>query len=200
MENILYLKFASSVLASIITFFGFYPYIKDIFAGNTKPHLYTWLIWSLTQITNAIIVARGGAGYLASISFVTGSSLVSLVFILSIKYGTKNITKTDTSLLILELVAILFLWKFNDPLTSLLLISFIDLAGYIPTIRKSFEEPWSESLIFWILMNVGNIFTLIALNKYNILTTFYLIILFVGNSAVFSVCILRRRIIDKISK
>ncbi len=42
-------KFIFAVVASSIGILAYLPYLKDIFAGNTKPHAYTWLIWLITQ-------------------------------------------------------------------------------------------------------------------------------------------------------
>ena len=41
------------ILGSIAVFLALgssYLYIKDIFRGNTKPHIYTWLIWSIVTV------------------------------------------------------------------------------------------------------------------------------------------------------
>jgi|GEM_PF-6430894 len=39
----------SSWLAIILTFVGFYPYIKSILQGDTKPHLFSWIM-GLSQV------------------------------------------------------------------------------------------------------------------------------------------------------
>jgi hypothetical protein len=42
-------KFIIAIIATVLTFLGFIPYFRDIFNRKTKPHLYTWLIWLITQ-------------------------------------------------------------------------------------------------------------------------------------------------------
>lgn len=46
------IKFIFALLSTVIVIFGgFFPYFLDIFRKRTKPHAYTWLIWSVTYGT-----------------------------------------------------------------------------------------------------------------------------------------------------
>ncbi len=45
------IKIISTIIATIIGVIAFFPYLKDIFSLKTKPHVYTWLIWVITQGT-----------------------------------------------------------------------------------------------------------------------------------------------------
>jgi len=40
-------KVILGTVAVVMALYSYVPYIKDIFAGKTKPHAFTWLIWGL---------------------------------------------------------------------------------------------------------------------------------------------------------
>jgi hypothetical protein len=80
------IKVVLSTLAIIISIIAYIPYFRDIFKGKTKPHAFSWLIWSvmLTIAFIAQLVEEGGAG-----AWVTGATaiLCSAVFTLALFKG-----------------------------------------------------------------------------------------------------------------
>ncbi len=188
----LHIKMALSILAGIITIISYFPYIKDIFLRKTKPHAYTWLIWGITQGTAAVAIISGGASF-SSLSFIIGTILVLFVFILSLRYGFRDITKFDKVMLFLAFLAIAF-WLFLDvPYISIVLVSFIDIIGYMPTIRKTYKKPESETYSFWFAMVVVNLLILFSLQKYNILTFLYPSVLLFMNAIVLILIVTRKK-------
>jgi hypothetical protein len=175
---------------------AFLPYLRDIISRKTKPHVYTWLIWAITQGTATVGIYYGGGGW-GGLELTIGTLFVIAIFLFSLKYGTKNITKADTIILIIVLIAILLWWQLKQPLLSVLMVSAIDVFGYMPTFRKSYQNPWSETLTSWILFAMSDIFSILALSSYNLLTVTYLISIATANIALFLFCILRRSFIDK---
>jgi len=195
LENIDF-KLVIAIIATLLTVAVYFPYLKDLFQRKTKPHLYTWLIWAITQGTATVALLHGG-GKFGAISLVVGTALVVVVLLLSFKYGTKNITKSDTFVLIAALLAIVVWWQLKNPFVAVLMISAIDGLGYIPTLRKSFAQPWSETLSFWGVMAIVMALTIIANAEYNVLTVTYLATLAIANTAVFTLCVFRRKVIQR---
>lgn len=160
------------------TFFGiasFVPYIIEIFAGKTKPHAYTWLIWGITQGTATFAVFMGGGGDIGY-TLVILTTLIFVIFFLSLKYGTKNIKRSDTVALAAALLAVVVWWQLDNPVLAVLMVTAIDGVGYLPTYRKLFGEPWSESFLAWIFCCISYSLSLIALTEYNVLTVSYLLL------------------------
>lgn len=184
------------MIATVIGIAAFFPYLGDIFLLKTKPHAYTWLIWSITQGTAIFGIWYGGGSW-GALNLTVGTIFVIVVFLFSLKYGTKNITKSDTAILIAALCAILVWWFLKQPLISVIMVSAIDVIGYIPSFRKSYQEPWSETLVSWVLFSAGNLFAILALNKYNLLTMTYLVAITLANVALFAICFFRRQSIPK---
>lgn len=189
-------KFLIAIVATSFVIIGFIPYLSDIFAKKTKPHLYTWLIGGITQGTATVALLEGG-GKFASISLILGTFFVFIIFLLSFKYGTKDIISSDKMVLAFALLAIVIWWQLDNPLPSVLMVSAIDGAGYIPTIRKSFKNPWSETLSFWVIMACTDLLTIISIAEYNLLTVTYVSVIFTANILVFIICLFRRRVVTR---
>ena len=190
------LKLIFALISVVIGTLSFFPYVRDIFLKKTQPHSYTWLIWVMTQGTAVFGMWYGGGGF-GALEFTIGTVLTFAVFIFSLKYGSKNITKSDTVVFIAALLAILVWWQLKNPFLSILMVCIIDVFGYIPSIRKSFQEPWSETILTWIGFVIGNIFALLSLGKYNFLTMGYIISISLANLILVAVCLIRRHVIAK---
>ncbi|MCL4405206.1 MAG: hypothetical protein M1361_01130 [Patescibacteria group bacterium] len=183
-----------AILSLITTLWAVLPYLRDIFLKKTKPHAYTWLIWTITQGTAAagLIYGKGGWG---GLELVVGTALVFIIFLLSLKYGTRSITKSDTVVLIFALLAIVIWWQLHNPFLAVIMVSAIDFAGYIPSFRKTFYEPWTETPSSWAIFSLGNILNILALSQYNFLTLTYLITIIIANAVLLAVCLIRRQVV-----
>jgi hypothetical protein len=185
-------KFILGIISAFGGLFFFFPYIRDIFKKKTRPHLYTWLIWIFTQSISVYGMVKGGAG-IGSFGLVIATVVVYFTFFLSIRFGTKNITKIDTVLLVLALIAVAILVFTKNVLFATILATATDTIGYIPSIRKSYYEPWSETVSTWLGFTFFNFLAIAALRQYNALTLMYLTAITAANMTIALVCILRRR-------
>lgn len=185
-------KLIIALAGAIFTLIGFYPYFRDILRKQTKPHLYTWLLWVFTQGTATAGLWQGGGGF-ANLNAIATFILVVLVFLLTLSHGTRNITPGDTVVLVAALLAIAVWWQLHNPTLAVLMVAAIDGLGYIPTFRKTYQEPWTETLSFWVLTTIGCVLTLFACREYNLLTLSYYATLAVANTVVCLICMVRRK-------
>ena len=56
--------------------------------------MYSWLIWTILQIVGVAAQLKDGAGY-GAWALGVGAFFCFAIFLLSFKYGTKNISKFD---------------------------------------------------------------------------------------------------------
>ena len=85
----------------------------------------------------------------------------------------------------------------GNPIITVLMVTGIDAIGFIPTFRKSFSEPWSETLSFWAFMTIASIFSIASIAQFNTLTVTYAAMLFVGNITVWTICFFRRKVLKE---
>lgn len=187
METKLWFAIASAVIGVI----AFIPYIRDMFLRRTRPHAYTWLIWMITQGIGAAGVWHGG-GEWGALTLIVWVVFVSIVFVGSFWFGTKDITRSDTVVLFAAIGAILVWVVLDQPLLSVLFATGIDMLGYVPSFRKSYADPWGETLSAWGLFVLADLLAIFALAEYSILTTVYLGALTIANAAILLFCMYRR--------
>lgn len=162
-----------SVLATLLTVLAYLPYIRSIYSGHTRPHVFTWVIWSLaTGIAfGAVLQAGGGAGAWP-IGFSCGVSL----FVAGRAWAKRTdigFTNFDWILFVAALAAIPLWLVANDPLWAVVVITIIELLGFGPTMRKTWLQPFSESMSFLVLMVMRNAFVIAALELYTTATLLF---------------------------
>lgn len=186
------LKTVIAVIAVALVFIGYIPYFKDIIRGKTIPHVYSWFIWTLETFIIYALQVSGGAGPGAWTNLAVIIIGIS-IFLLGLRNGKKDITKTDTVFFILSFVA-LFLWLVvKQPVLSVILVSSIDILGFVPTVRKSWNKPHSETLSMWELGALRHFLSILALNQYNLLTWFNPALWVIANALFSGILIIRRR-------
>jgi hypothetical protein len=166
------IKFIAAVISITLSLASMVLYTRDIYRGNTKPHIYTWLIWAIVTTIAFFGQLYGGAG-LTSISTLIGALMCIGVATIATRYGTKDITFFDGFCLVLAIGA-LIPWIFaNNLLLSVILATLIDMLAYLPTLRKTWHAPWSEHLLAAQLSHIKHLCSLIALDSYSLSTALY---------------------------
>lgn len=182
-----------TIIGICISRTGTIKYIKDIIWGGTKPHIYTWVLRFITQSIGVLGMRQWGGGLWVRWPTI-GLIGLGIVIGLSIKHWTKNITTFDTTLLVWWLLAVCLWWLTNNPLWSVILVSLIDTIWYIPSFRKTFLDPHSETLISWIWYCIANICVIFALAEYNLLTLLYIGMILLCNLCMVMIIVSRRKI------
>jgi hypothetical protein len=177
-------------------FVAYVPYFVDTLKGRTTPHVYTWFILGTLGAIGFGLQAGDAAGAGAWVTL-AASIMAYIAFGLGLRLGNKQITWTDTLFFVLALLA-LFLWLVaRQPLLSVIMISVTDLLGFVPTIRKAWQTPYSETALTFRLIAVRQIFALLAIENYTLVTILYPAVVLL-ESGLFSVMLsLRRRIVGE---
>ncbi len=181
----------TGLIAVFLAIVGYVPYLRDTLKRKTTPHIYTWFIWgTVTTIAYALQVS-GGAGVGSWVTLAV-AIVAYIIFALGLRNGSKDITRSDTVFFVLSFVAI-FLWLVaRRPVLSVILVSTIDMLGFVPTIRKSWSKPYSETLFTYELNAVRHGLSVFALQQYSIVTWLYPVSWAFAN-AFFSLMIIFRR-------
>ncbi|HWY80140.1 MAG TPA: hypothetical protein VNW29_07320 [Candidatus Sulfotelmatobacter sp.] len=168
------------IIATVIAFISYIPYFRDIFANTTKPHAFSWLVWSMLTGIGFFGQVSGGAGAGA---WVTGfTAIISfIIFIFGFIKGRTNIILIDWLCLMGAVIALIFWFITKGPLLSVIIITVIDAFGFFPTFRKSFIKPHEETVITYFLSGLKFIFSLFALQTVSVVTILYPLSLVVMN-------------------
>lgn len=138
------------------------PYIWVTVKGSNKPHLFTWIIWTLLTGIMFALQYTEGAGAGAWSGFIT-TILCLVITILAIKFGEKQITRSDWVVFVSALAAIPIWLMTKDALWAVIWVSVIDCIGFLPTFRKSWHKPYEEMVFHPLVAGVKHIAILLAL-------------------------------------
>jgi hypothetical protein len=168
------------IIASLIALVSYIPYFRDIFKGKTKPHAFSWLVWSILTFIAFFGQLAGGAGAGAWVNGVT-AIICFIIFIFGIQKGRGTIVFIDWISLVGAFVAILFWFITKGPLLSIILVTLTDALGFFPTFRKSFINPHEETLSTYFLSGLKYIFALLALDNVSVVTALFPSYLIIAN-------------------
>ena len=180
------------IIAVILTFIGFAPYIRGILQGKIKPHTFTWVIWAISTLIvfAAQVVSNAAAG-----SWAVGLSGFIALFIAILahyKAGDDDITKSDWLFLFAALSAMPLWYLTSDPLWAVVIITVIDVIAYAPTMRKVYHKPNEEQIAIFIIMSIRTCFVLAALGEFSLTNILFQAVTMMVNLIVIILIIVRR--------
>lgn len=175
------MKETVAIIASILAIIGNVPYLRDIIKRKIQPHPYTWLVWSIVSCIIFFGQVAKGAG-IGALPTAASEVFTIIIFFFSLRHGFKNIKKIDTLFLVIALLGIIPWILTKDPTVSVIIAVSIDLIAFMPTIRKTFLHPETESPILYTTNVFRHILMLISLQAYNIATTLHSIAMITTNS------------------
>lgn len=154
-------------LALILTFVAFIPYFRSIWQRKTRPHVFSWLIWAAGTVIISIAQWTDGAGIGAWPIAVSGLLTFGVAFLALARSPDTSIVKMDWLFLALALTA-LPLWFFTSTaLSAVIVLTVVDLLGFGPSVRKTYERPHEENATFFTVTVFRNGFVIAALENYS---------------------------------
>jgi hypothetical protein len=166
-------------------------YLRSVYHRKTVPHMYSWLIWAVLA----------GIGYAAQISTHAGpgawntgfTAIVCFaVFLMSIKYGERQLGRLDRALLGLAVIAILARLLIGNYVATVLLTTIAALVGFVLTIKKAYYRPQQENPATFSINALRSLISLFALSSISFTTFFYPFCMMLANGSVAGVIVFRK--------
>lgn len=153
-----------------LSFIAYVPYIVDVLRKKAVPHPYSWLIWGSAATIMATLQLLYGGGALAWSTLAVG--LISFgICVLSWRSGGKRfINHYDKLSLVVAIVAVVLWLGANKPTLAMLSLVAADLFGFIPSVRKTWVSPYSETLTMWGINALRHSLNILAISTYSLLT------------------------------
>jgi len=184
-----------SAVAIAITFIAFFPYIRSIINGATKPHVFSWIIWGSTTFVIFLAQLEDGGGAGAWPIGVSGCITIFIALLAYMKRADISVTRTDW-LFFASAMSSLPLWYFtSDPLWAVVILTTVDVLGFGPTVRKAYACPHSESLLFFALFTARNLMVIVALENYSVTTVLFPAAIAAACMALIAMVAYRRRVL-----
>jgi hypothetical protein len=134
------------LLGAAVQLYGIARYISDIFQGQTKPNLVTWVLWAMAPLVAAAAAISTGARWAALPTFMVGFG--PLLVVLSALIARRALWQPTTFGYFcgsLSLVAILLWAVTRKPAMAVLFAIVSDGLAALPTLIKTWQFPETES-------------------------------------------------------
>lgn len=187
-----------NAIAIILTVVSFYPYIRSIYKGETKPHYFSWVIWGLTTTLSAFTELAGGGSIGAYSVLLSG---ILCFYTAYLAYKQERAYKIDLNDWFFFYAALgsLVVWFFTgNPLWAAIILTLVDGFGFVPTFKKAFYYPQEENLSFYVIITIRNFFAIFAMEHYNVTTTLFLWVITILGIILILFILYRRQILQKV--
>lgn len=172
------------LIAALIAVGSKIPYVIAIYQGRKKPHIFTWIIWTITTAIIFLGQFLDGAGA-GAWSTAMGTLICITIVILSYRKNPYLLITRADWLSLFAAVGSVALWALTqNPLWAMIILVAIDVIGYFPTLRKAYALPDEECgwIFFW--QNVKHVFSIAAMHNYSVITLMFPVTIFIMNALV----------------
>src|SRR3989344_1637280 len=180
------------LISVILGVVAFIPYLNDTLRGKTLPHVYTWFAWGLITLVAFAMQITSGAGAGSWVTL-TAALMAFIIFVLGIRKGKKDVTKIDTFFFITALLALFFWIVVKQPTVSAILLVSVGIFSFVPTLRKSWNKPFTETLSTYAINTLRHLISFFALSQYSFLTGFFPVVWGTTNILFVMILIIRRK-------
>jgi hypothetical protein len=157
----------AALVAGGITLAIFGPYLHRVATGRIRPRPASWVVWAGSTLLVAGGQALAGAG-VGALPILLSGLLSGLVAVLAVRRPDAPPATTGDRWCMGIALGCLPLWAMTgDPLWSVLILTGIDLVGFVPTVRAVVREPERESPLLFLAFAVRNAVALAALEAHN---------------------------------
>jgi hypothetical protein len=153
-----------AILGALITLAGSASYARDTLRGKTQPNRVSWVMWTVAPLIAFAAEVSQGVGLDALLTFAVGFGPL-LVVIASVldPQAYNRLTRLDVFCGVMS-VAALVGWALTGRGNVAICLSILsDLLGAVPTLRKAYTHPGSESAGVFVGGAVGSTITLLAI-------------------------------------
>lgn len=179
------------IIAGVIEFIGFLPYILDTLNRKVTPNKATWIIWTFLGVIIAASYYASGARDTIWMPIASAIGII-IVALLSLKYGEEGWTPLDKTCLIGAGAGLALWWYTNEPTLAYGMTTIVDAIGALPTIKKAYDRPESERNFAWPLFFIASVLNLIAIRQWTFTIALYPVYVFVLNSSMSALVFLPR--------
>lgn len=181
-------------LAIVLTFAAFIPYIRSILTGQTKPHVFSWVIWGTATCIIFLAQLSDGGGAGAWPIGVSGLVTYYVAWLAYLRRADHMITRVDWFFFIAAMSSIPAWYFTADPLWAVVILTLIDTLGFGPTFRKAYWNPFEEQIALYAVISARNVVALAALEHYSLTTVLFPALMTLVCAVLILMILARRRI------
>lgn len=158
------------IASAIISITGASVYIRDTLKGKTKPNRVTWSMWALSPLIGVAAAISSHADLWATTRIFLAGFLPLLVFIASFinPRGYWKLTLFDFLCGACSIFALVVWGIANSPQMAILFAVIADGFATIPTLRKAWIRPETETGIIFVGSFISVLLIIPSIPRWNI--------------------------------
>lgn len=146
---------------------GAYIYIRDTVKGTTKPNRVTYLMWSIAPFIATVAALSSGVRWAVIPVFATGfGPFLVLISSFVNKNSYWKLGPYDYVCGAFSALALIFWGLTNQPIIAIALSIISDAFAALPTLKKSWTNPETESGSAYVLAMIATITTYAAVKTW----------------------------------
>lgn len=179
-------------ISSIFYFIGIFPYFRDVLSWRTLPHPFSYFVWLvLTGFNSSILILQWE--YISFIPAILNTISCLIFTIFGIRAMKKiQINHFDFIFLLSALLLLPFYFYTKDLLLTIILSVVIDFLWYLPTIKKWWLQPWSETLFTFFIIGISQFLIIFAQSEITLVWSLFWMYVFIVNMIFVSLVLCRR--------
>jgi hypothetical protein len=159
-------EFLFALLSTGIYLVGAIPYWIDLIRGRTTPHIFTYGLWWILVAFNVFVLLKNSEYYALIPSGIMFASLTWAVIYGLFVWEKIQINWFDWACLSLWILLVIYWFSSENILNTVILTLIIDLIAFLPTFKKWWIAPWTESILIYFMSAIGQIATLLSLSGF----------------------------------
>lgn len=185
-----YFAFVSTFIASLGGVYYLYLTIK----GDVQPNKVTFFFWGLLPMIGFFAQYSQGVGSLIWVTFAIG--FIPFLIVIAASFNPRaywKITHIDYGLAFMAMITMVIWYLTQNPLLALSLAIAADFFAGLPTLLKSYTNPFSEDWKPYALNSVGFFVGVLAVQSWSFEEYSFVLYLFVITSLIALVIYFRQK-------
>lgn len=172
------------ILSAFVSIGGSAAYIRDTLAGKTKPNRVSWSMWALAPLVGTAAAFSAHADVWATTRIFLAGFLPLLVFLSSFinPQSYWKLSAFDILCGVCTLLAFIIWGVVDSPRSAILLAAIGDGFASLPTIRKAWKYPETETGLTYIASFVSVLLIIPSIPKWNIENSAFQVYLLIANT------------------
>jgi hypothetical protein len=154
------------ILSPLVCILGYIPYIIAMSRNKIQPHPMSWLLWAILGFVSLVTYIGTGAHETIPLAILNFVGPV-MIFFFTIKYWKGKFSRFDYVCLGFSLFSIAIYIIFHRAAIALSINLLGDFFAALPTIRKTYKDPSSESFLTWFCFGMGALLSLFAIRQFS---------------------------------
>lgn len=168
-------------------------YLLATWRGRVRPNALTWFFWGIAPLIAFIAQIQEGVGLTAwmSLGLAVGPLVICCVAIAR-RDARWKVTRFDMACGVFAILG-LMLWQLtDDPLVAIWFAIAADIAGGIPTVKKTYRYPETEKPLPYFLTIISMVITMMTIQTWNVASAAFPIYILLINMLLFALAIRKK--------